>query len=224
MLAILSDIHGNYPALVAVLADLDRRGCRRVVSLGDIAGYYCMVNECIGALRELGGLHLKGNHDHYLATGAPCPRSRSASRCLAFQRTIVSEADLQWLAGLPERYQDASLSLVHGGWRDPIDEYLERPSPEYFEGLPGRFFFSGHTHVQTLAGWQKRTYCNPGSVGQPRDGDPRAAYAILDGGTVNLVRVQYDIDAVAHAMRRCGFERRYYRNLYLGEKIRAASG
>jgi len=111
------------------------------------------------------------------------------------------------------------MSFVHGGWRDPVDEYLEHVSPSYFEGLPGRWFFSGHTHVATVCACGDKVYCNPGSVGQPRDGDARAAYAVYDHGKTTLRRVAYDVDAIAREMESAGFETYYYENLYAGTRI-----
>ncbi len=83
MIAIISDIHGNYPAFEAVLNELDHIDCKKIISLGDVAGYYSMVNECISALSERNIPHLRGNHDHYLLPGHLAGRSRSAERCVA---------------------------------------------------------------------------------------------------------------------------------------------
>lgn len=219
MIAIISDIHGNYPALQAVLADIDGRGCDQVISLGDVAGYYCLINECIETLRNRGITNLLGNHDNYLTTGESCPRSHSANRCLEYQRKVISQENLAFLRQSPTDLKLGDIRLVHGGWRDPLDEYLLRIERSYFEGLSGRFFFSGHTHVQALVSLGEKTYCNPGSVGQPRDGNPRAAYALFDGEDVTLVRVAYDVDAIAMAMRNAGFSERLYDNLYSGTRI-----
>jgi len=219
MIAILADVHGNYPALRAVLTDLERRGCDRIVSLGDVAGYYCLVNECIDALRDRQVPHLMGNHDHYLVAGTRCPRSRSANACLDYQRAAVTPERMRFLAAAPLTLQWGELSMVHGGWRNPLDEYLTAPDAAYFAGLPGRFFFSGHTHVQVLTPVGEKWYCNPGSVGQPRDGDPRAGYAVFADGAVELVRVAYDVDEIAVAMRRAGFAEPFFRNLYTGTRI-----
>lgn len=222
MMAILSDIHGNFPALVAVLRRIDALGCGAVYSLGDVGGYYCLINECIERLRERGIVHLMGNHDRYLVTGQPCPRSNSANTCLDYQRRIIAPDHLEWLAAAPTSLQLGNASMVHGGWEDPVDEYLYRVTADYFADRPGRFFFSGHTHVQVLAAFGPQVYCNPGSVGQPRDGDPRAAFAVFDGGQITLVRVEYDISAVAAAMQRAGFPPHFFSNLYQGTKIGGA--
>jgi putative phosphoesterase len=219
MIALISDIHGNYPALQAVLREIDRLNCASIISLGDVAGYYCMLNECIEELKARKIVNLRGNHDDYLLSGKGCPRSQSASRCLAFQERSLGPAHRQWLEQSLMFLTLGEASLVHGGWIDPLDEYLYDLQPEYFTGRPGRFFFSGHTHVQVLADLDGRIYCNPGSVGQPRDGDPRAAYALWDGAEVTLKRVEYDVDSMCRRMRDAGFESHYYQNLLNGTRI-----
>jgi predicted phosphodiesterase len=219
MIAILSDIHGNYPALRAVLEDVDKVGCKRIISLGDVAGYYCMVNECIGALRARDVVNLMGNHDDYLVSQTSCARSKAAMRCIEFQQRIISPGNRQWLAASISTLDFEDVSMVHGGWKDPLDEYLHAISESYFEGRAARNYFSGHTHVQVHATFGNKVYCNPGSVGQPRDGDPRAAYAILDRGELALRRVAYDIDAIGEAMKAAGFEAYFYENLYSGTRI-----
>jgi len=216
MIAIISDVHGNYPALEAVLGDIDAAGCNNIICLGDVAGYYCMVNECIEALRQRGVSSLMGNHDQYLLSGTSPQRSRAASRCIAFQRQIVTADNLAWLAGTKPSLHIAEVSMVHGGWVDPIDEYMNEIREDYFTDLPGTFFFSGHTHVQVLARYGNKTYCNPGSVGQPRDGDPRAAYALFDKGEIALKKIPYDIDQIASEMDRAGFEAYFFENLFAG--------
>lgn len=218
MLALISDIHGNHAALKAVLADIDRQGIKQIVCLGDVGGYYCQVNECIATLRERKIFTLMGNHDGYLAFNTPCERSNSANRCLDYQRRVITDENLAWLAALEEQGQVGELRLIHGGWNDPLEEYL-RPSAEYFAQHEGRYFASGHTHVPCI--WQEgdKTYCNPGSVGQPRDGDPRAAYALWDGEAFTLCRVSYDIKATQDAMREAGFDPYFYENLAIGSRI-----
>jgi len=220
MIAIISDIHGNYPALRAVLDEIDSINCQQVISLGDVAGYYCMINECVGLLRERKITHLMGNHDYYLVNNILSGRSKSADRCIAYQRGDITEENLQWLSTSPNQITISDCSFVHGGWNDYIEEYLYHLSAEYFECLDGKYFFSGHSHVQFMAQLGTKIYCNPGSVGQPRDGDPRAAYALLhDNGTIELKRVRYEIDLIASAMNSAGFESYFYENLYKGTKL-----
>jgi predicted phosphodiesterase len=218
MIGIISDVHGNHVALTAVLAELDELGVAEILCLGDIAGYYCQINECCDTLRERDVFCLAGNHDGYLVAGNGCPRSNSATRCLDYQQGVVTPSNLAWLATLPQRACKHDIDLVHGGWRDPLEEYL-KPSQDYFDALPGQYFASGHTHVQYLWTGDRKVYCNPGSVGQPRDGDPRAAFALWDGQEFSLRRVEYDVEAMQALMRDAGFEPYFYANLSNGSRI-----
>lgn len=220
MIAILSDIHGNLPALQAVLAKADELGCGRIISLGDVTGYYAQPSECIDLLIEREAIQLLGNHDKYLVDGSGCPRSTTVSKLLEHQERAVTPAQIEFLSTLESRYDEGNASFVHGGWRDPTDQYIYRVKEELFP--PGfAFFFAGHTHVQCripLA--NNRVFCNPGSVGQPRDGDPRASFAVFSADNVELHRVEYDIDEAAQAMRDAGYtEPRLWTNLYEGAQI-----
>ena len=112
---------------------------------------------------------------------------------------------LEWLRQSAAKMECYGMSLVHGGWIDPLDEYLTDVSREYFANERAAYFFSGHTHVQSLSLLDGICHCNPGSVGQPRDADARAAFALFDGEKVYLKRVDYNIDLIAAQMKTCGF-------------------
>ena len=90
MIAVISDIHGNYEALEAVLKEIDKLKVSKIYCLGDVVGYYSQVNECCDILRERGIECLMGNHDWYMSSGSFCPRSQSVNDCLAYQRKIIS--------------------------------------------------------------------------------------------------------------------------------------
>lgn len=216
--ALISDIHGNLAALRAVLGQLDARRISHVRCLGDIGGYYPDLDACADLLRARKIPCLMGNHDKYLATDTPCPRSHSANRCLDYQRRTARPDTIEWLGTLEVQAETDGLSLVHAGWIDALDEAFS-PSDLYFAQHSGHAFASGHTHVQYV--WQGRhaIYCNPGSVGQPRDGDPRAAYALWDGSEFTLHRVSYDISLTEAAMQSAGFDDYFYKNLRLGARI-----
>jgi putative phosphoesterase len=216
-IAFISDIHGNYEALKSVLAKIDKLGISRVFCAGDIVGYYTQINECCNELKLRGIPNIMGNHDWYMAGGGFCPRSKSVNDCLAYQRGVIEKKNLDWLKSLPIQMQIDNIQMVHGGWADPIDEYL-KPTQEYFEKVKGEIFVSGHTHVQTLQKFGNKTYCNPGSVGQPRDGDPRAAFAVYDGKEFELHRVEYEMQKVFDLMEAAGFNDYYYGGLKTGAK------
>lgn len=217
MIALISDVHGNYTALQAVLTVIDGMGIDEIYCLGDTVGYYSEINQCCDELRRRNVKAIMGNHDWYMAGGSFCPRSNSVNDCLVYQRRIISDENRAWLTGLPLWRSLGDLRLVHGGWGNPIDEYLDATS-EYFERVDGKYFASGHTHRQIVHDFGGKVYCNPGSVGQPRDGDPRAAFATFDGGKFYLHRVQYDVSRVAQLMEDAGFSGYYYDCLKSGAK------
>lgn len=221
MIAIISDVHGNLSALESALAEIDHFNPTRVVCLGDIAGYYSSINEVCELLREHGVESIMGNHDNYLTTTGVCPRSQSATECLAYQLTVIKTTHLKWLRDLPLcRLIDDQLNIVHGGWNDPLEEYL-LPTPGYFADFPGVAFSSGHTHIPLLWSDGAIQYCNPGSVGQPRDGDPRASFAMWDGCKFAVHRVEYDIERTKRGMTRAGFSPYFSDNLSFGLRIGA---
>jgi putative phosphoesterase len=215
-IAIISDIHGNYEALKAVLSELDGMNISNILCLGDVVGYYSQVNECCEELRSRRIACVMGNHDWYMAGGGFCPRSRSVNDCLAYQRRVITTENLNWLRSFPVQRQIGNLRMLHGGWSDPIDEYLE-PTWEYFSRVEGSAFVSGHTHIQRLQSYGEKNYCNPGSVGQPRDGDSRAAFATYDGMFM-LHRVEYNMQKVFDLMEEAGFSDYYYGCLKTGAR------
>ena len=221
MIAIISDIHGNFPALQAVMAEIRKIGCDSIISLGDVAGYYCQINECIDSLCQDDVPNIMGNHDYYMVYDQPCPRSKTANDLLRYQREHITPDNLEWLRRSAQRIECHGASFVHGGWKDPLDEYLTAVTEDYFRDESATYFFSGHTHIQTMKILGEICHCNPGSVGQPRDNDPRAAFALFDGKKVYLRRVDYDIDKIALAMENCNFNSYFYKGLYTGIEIGA---
>ena len=222
MIAILSDIHGNLPALESVLEDMKRFDIDSIISLGDVSGYYPFINEVIELLQSYQAINLIGNHDRYIIDNTECPRSTSANLCLTYQKSVIKEENRLWLSQSIPTYKTKDCSMVHGGWDDPEDEYVYKVVPEYFERFNETYFFCGHTHVQKhVVLGNGKIFTNPGSVGQPRDGIPSAAYCLFDEscGEVLLRRVPYDIDKVASQMQSLGFDQKFYQNLYDGTRI-----
>jgi putative phosphoesterase len=216
-IGIISDIHGNYEALKVVLSELDKIGVNEIYCLGDVVGYYSQVNECCDELRKRNISTLMGNHDWYMASGGFCPRSKSVNDCLVYQRKVITHENVEWLRTFQVQKFVADIHMVHGGWADPIDEYLKEPSEAYFSKIIGNKFVSGHTHIQMLQKYKNKTYCNPGSVGMPRDNDPRAAFATYDG-QFSLHRVEYNMQPVFDLMNKAGFDDYYYGCLKTGAR------
>jgi putative phosphoesterase len=210
-LGIISDIHSNFEALKVVLEKLDELKVSKIYCLGDVVGYYSQVNEVCDELRKRDVISVMGNHDWYLSSNTLCKRSEAVNEYISYQRSIISRENLEWIRSFPIQTFAGPIHMVHGGWENPIDEYLREPNAAYFENINGDVFMSGHTHVQFMEQYGTKTYCNPGSVGQPRDGDPRAAFAVFDHGQIQLHRVEFDMNEVYKLMVGAGFSNFYYK-------------
>jgi len=222
----LGDIHSNLEAFRAVVDDAGRRGgFERVWCLGDVVGYGPDPLACIALLGRYPHVCVAGNHDRaaigWLDIGDF--NSYAAASC-RWTASRLRQEDIAFLLALPEMVVEGEFTLVHGSLRDPLREYItsEWQTLGTFALLTTRFCLVGHSHVpflcreadgradfeafpegEMLRLGEERLILNPGSVGQPRDGDPRAAYALYDSctGTVSHRRVEYDIEAVQQKMR-----------------------
>ena len=220
-IAVISDIHGNYPALKTVLDDIDADGIEDVICLGDIVGYYCQVNECIDVLRERKIYSLLGNHDYYMISDTCC-NSRTVKMCIDYQKTIIRRDNYEWLSTLKPHYDTTDISYRHGGWNDAVEERISVFDFSWVKDYSQKLYFSGHTHIQGIQEDKTsgKIYCNPGSVGQPRDDKPSAAYAIVGSdGKIELRRVDYDIDEIVYKMKEAKQGEWIWKGLYTGEKV-----
>jgi diadenosine tetraphosphatase ApaH/serine/threonine PP2A family protein phosphatase len=225
-IAVLSDIHSNLPALNAVLAaagDVDG-----IWHLGDVVGYGPDPDAVVQRLRDVGALGVRGNHDAAAAGGSEIDWfNPEARRAMEWTRRAIDKTTIEWLSALPERRTIDGCELVHGSPREPIWEYVTSVpvARANLAALGSPIGLHGHTHIPVafldddgrvdvvgpgrdsrleLRG--RRALVNPGSVGQPRDGDPDASFMILDpaAGTISWHRVAYDIEAVQASMRAAG--------------------
>lgn len=218
MMAIISDIHANVAALEAVLADIDAQGCDEILCLGDVIGYNAEPEECVQLLMRRGIPNILGNHDSYITTGRNCERSRVVAEIIDDHRSRLSAESIDWLKLSLGAIRRDDVLFLHGGPEDPVDQYIYEVDEALFpEGVS--ILFAGHTHVQCCIRLGGKTFCNPGSVGQPRDGDPRAAYAILDGRDIHLRRVAYDVARTIEVMDERGYEPYKSRGLAVGAQI-----
>ena len=199
--AVLSDVHSNLVALEAVLADLPDTDA--AVCAGDVVGYNPWPAECVEIVRDRAIPTVMGNHDRAVASGTAFRFNAMAKAGVELARERLSAVQRDWLAALPDERREfgGRVKVVHGHPDDP-DRYT-RPE-EFSPDLLGdeEVLVMGHTHVQHHEVYDEGVVMNPGSVGQPRDRDPRAAYAILDldDRTVEERRVEYDIEAVQAAV------------------------
>jgi diadenosine tetraphosphatase ApaH/serine/threonine PP2A family protein phosphatase len=237
-LAILSDIHANLVALDAVLAAIGTVDGIRV--LGDIVGYGPEPDGVVERLRTAGATGVLGNHDQ-VAVGRLGPElfNRDARLAIEWTRDRITPETRAWLDALPERASEGAFTLVHGSPRDPTWEYIldERTAQENLAAFDSPYCLFGHTHLpaafratgRTMVGGaaatddqvrldDRRALLNPGSVGQPRDGDPAAAWALLDtdAATITWRRTPYDIGRTQRAMMLAGLPPRLIVRLSVG--------
>lgn len=204
---LIADIHSNWPALRAIQESFDV-----CLFVGDLVDYGPDPVPCIDWVRQNVELSVRGNHDHAVAQRIQ-PKGNSGFRKLAVATRplhwdLIDPARTKFLARLPitARIQLDGLQfqLLHATPRDPLDEYLG-PDVEGWEarlnGIDADIVCVGHTHVPYEIQVGKHRVINPGSVGQPRDGDPRASYAIIEDGQVHFHKVAYDIDETLEMMR-----------------------
>ena len=240
--AILGDIHANIDALNAVLDDARREGVTDFLSVGDVVGYNAAPAECIRIVRD--ELHcpvVRGNHDHYVSYVEESLDDFHpiAASVVEWTRRQLSDEDIKWLHDLPLSRPVTGFTLVHATldmpehWGYVFDDLQADTNFAYQRTL---LCFHGHTHVPII--YEKRSdgvvhyeptdfkvelgqrlFINVGSVGQPRDGDPRASYVIYDSGTrtVRFRRISYDVAAAQARIRAAGLPERLAARLEAGK-------
>ncbi|MBY0587756.1 metallophosphatase family protein [bacterium] len=221
MWALISDIHSNYEALLAVADDIEKHNVEKVICLGDIVGYGPNPCECVDLVMDC-DVAILGNHDQG-ALFDPEGFNSGAERAIFWTRTQLenardpmAEARWEFLGDRPRMHKEGNRLFVHGSARNPLNEYVfpeDIYNPNKMEKiflLVDQYCFQGHTHVpgiftQSLQFLspadvnyryrldQQKTLVNVGSVGQPRDNDPRACYVLLDDDSVIFRRVEYDV-------------------------------
>ena len=229
--AVLSDIHGNLPALERVLEEIGRAGVEGILCLGDVVGYGAFPNECCEKLRELGATVVRGNHDEAaVRPGKEMWFTAAARACILWTREVLTEENKLFLANLKPRLRVDDMTMCHGSYLDP-DFYTTTPREAMltFRVLDTPVCLYGHTHYAewfeyrpgeddlpmefpaTQGGEVEMRegvlyMINPGAVGQPRDGNPRAAFGIidLDARRFEFHRVEYDIRRAQNAIIEAG--------------------
>lgn len=223
--AIISDIHSNLEALQAVIEDINQHDVDQVLCLGDIVGYGPNPCECVDLVMEC-DVVLLGNHDQG-ALFDPEGFNSGAEKAIFWTREQLekdaganSESRWEFLGERPRTFRDGDFLFVHGSARNPLNEYVfpediynPRKMERIFQLVP-KYCFQGHTHVPGVFTermtfhtpaeidyvyqlGEEKVLVNVGSVGQPRDGDPRACYVILDDHTVRFRRIEYDFETTA---------------------------
>ncbi len=240
--AIVSDIHANLAAFSAVLDHIRQLGgVEKLWCLGDVVGYGPDPHECIEKLRQIDHICVAGNHDlgaiGKISTNEFNPDAAASCHWTGQQ---LSSADVEYIENLPLVIEDDDFTLVHGSPREPIWEYLVSNSiaRENFACFKSQFCLVGHSHAPLVFSRDEngaysasrfsdnvklfmgsdRLIINPGAVGQPRDGDPQASYAVYDSQarTTRLYRVPYDIRATQDRMVERGLPMRQVARLSQG--------
>lgn len=217
-IAVIADVHANKVALEAVAGDMP--DVDEIVCAGDVVGYNPWPEFCVDWVRERDVPTVLGNHDRAVATGEYPGFNDMAAAGVEYAREQLPADHREWLGALPTERTlfDGRLKMVHGHPDNP--DHYTYPS-EFGPGLLGDedVLVLGHTHVQGHEKYGDGIVLNPGSVGQPRDGDPGAAYALLDldAMTVEQRRVRYDVGAVMDAVEEAGLPRRIGTRLSRGQ-------
>ena len=225
-IAVISDVHSNLEALQEVLSRIEGL---EVYCLGDVVGYGANPNEVVEALRERKVLTVMGNHDHAAVTGETSMFNARAAMAARWTAEMLTNPNLAYLESLPRerrlRLGNAEGYLTHGSPDDTLWEYVDPKTHgqlfgHYLERLRVQFMGLGHTHVPFVSDGAGGTVFNPGSVGQPRDGDRRASYAVLNAaGTaikVDNIRVEYNYEAAASKIRAAGLPEQFADRLRQG--------
>jgi predicted phosphodiesterase len=238
--AVLSDVHANLAALESVLVDVDATGVDEIWCLGDLTGYGARPNECVALVRERADICLVGNHD-LVVRGDLGVDSFTADAAVAasYAREQLADPEREWLRSLAPLGQREGVELYHGSIRDPVWEYVltAEIAIACLNRQRSDLALVGHSHVALavhldhgeLEGGLKeagseyalggrRCLLNPGSVGQPRDRDPRAAWLLLDGEAemAHFHRSEYDIERTQREIREAGLPERLASRLSTG--------
>jgi diadenosine tetraphosphatase ApaH/serine/threonine PP2A family protein phosphatase len=224
--AVISDIHANRQAFEATLQDVAASDAAELWCLGDLVGYGADPNACVALAREHAAVCLAGNHDLAVTGEIPLDEfSRGASLAAQWTREVIEAKNLEFLAGLRPQGAEGAVGLYHASPRDPVWEYVLSTllAELCLDRQVHRICLVGHSHVALSFGRQEgepasgepqranteldlssgEWLLNPGSIGQPRDGDPRAAWLLLDLDGLSAVfrRTDYDVAGAAAAIR-----------------------
>ncbi len=204
-IAIISDIHSNLEAFLSVLNKIDSMKINQIFCLGDIVGYGADPKEVLRIISRKKIPCIMGNHDYAVSSGDVLRFNLFASDSIYKNIEMISESEIKFLGSL-EKHREVDVEgkkifLVHASPRDPLWEYVYEGDDlkTHLDLCQSDILFMGHTHIPFVREINGRIVINSGSVGQPRDGDPRASFSVYDSEKDNaeIVRVHYDIDAAA---------------------------
>jgi predicted phosphodiesterase len=237
--AIIADIHGNLEAFQAVLEDIQKQRCTHYACIGDVVGYNANPKECLDTIRKMNMPCVKGNHDEYCSTDEATEGfNPAAAEAVNWTRKQLTLEDRAWLRDLKYVRMVTSFTIVHATLDGPqrwgyVFDKLAAAASFTYQNTPVCFF--GHTHVPvafmrdsmvrggTYSKFKvepgKKYFVNVGAVGQPRDGNPKAAYVVYDmaEGTIELRRLDYDIETAQKKILAAGLPERLAERLSYGK-------
>ncbi len=237
--AIIADIHGNLEAFQVVLNDIEKQKCTHVACLGDVVGYNANPKECLDTIRAMNIPTVKGNHDEYCSSSEATEGfNPHAAEAVNWTRKQLTDDDKKWLADLKYVRLVTSFTIVHATLDGPqrwgyVFEKLAAAASFTYQNTPVCFF--GHTHVPvafirenvirggTYSKFRvepgRKYFVNVGAVGQPRAGNPKAAYVVydMDEGSIELRRLDYDIATAQKKILDAGLPPRLAERLAVGK-------
>ncbi len=210
-IAVLSDVHANLPALEAVLKDVDAHRPDEVWVAGDLVGYNPWPNEVVQVLKDRRVRAIRGNHDRAALSGDTSWFNELAAAAIRWTRIVLTPASVGYLSSLEDRVRvpvaEGTVAMYHGSPRNDDEYVMPWAADDALVRMAGApFTILGHTHLPMSLAFPSGLLVNPGSVGQPRDQDPRAAWGLLDTAArrFSLRRVTYDVGAVVRAIHKAG--------------------
>jgi putative phosphoesterase len=242
-IGVISDIHGNLPALERVLEVFEQRNVKTIICCGDIIGYGPYPNECAALVKNQKMIAVRGNHDTRITDDSELDEfSAHARRAALWTRDQLSPEIKEFLMRLPLPGHLDALEITHASFRDPLWEYIidRRVAYYNFQACGAAVAFFGHSHIPTVFRWNEgdvlggrvvedfelivaaseRYLFNPGSVGQPRDGDWRASCALVSQEKypwkIEFLRIEYPVEETRKAMQRAGLPAPLYDRLLVG--------
>ncbi len=221
MIAVISDIHGNLPALLAVEKDMPE--VELVLCAGDLVGYYPYPNEVIKEIRKLGARCIRGNHERAVIFRNHEHFNPTAKKAIEWTIQNMSSESMEYIKNLRDNLlltiNGKRVALHHGA---PFNEdfYLmpENIDEELLKYDNADLLIVGHTHIPVIVDYGEKAIINPGAVGQPRDGNPKASYALIDLENWNfeIRRVDYDLYEVVKKIEEMGLPENLAERLYYG--------
>ena len=225
-IGVIADPHSNAVALQAVMEDMPK--VDRIICAGDLVGYGPQPNEVVEMVKSMDAVNVLGNHDHAVITGKYNSYDELAAKADEWNQEELTGSNMKFLKKLDEtkelEVEGHKIFVAHGTPRKPLKEYLypgtsKRALAKMTQTANADVIVLGHTHVPMDETIQGKLVINPGSVGQPRDRDPKASYMIMELGSereVSIKRVSYDVDEVEKMIKEAGLPEKFATRLHFG--------